>query len=187
MVQTRTTTPKPSKPEAIHPLTPSQTHEPSSSASASLPLRRHSLRLAPARVSTANRNPTGYQREGFLNLRSGKKILKRTMTKAENSVEKNEDVAVAVDGNVVTPESKAENSCVNVFNIIADDSDSDNGHDAIPDFAVRVSTGNLKRRSDSAGSQRFPPATGSARFTQPVPDARVFSTKDRGRRLSREQ
>ncbi|KHN06076.1 hypothetical protein glysoja_035982 [Glycine soja] len=184
MVQTRTTTPKPSKPEAIHPLTPSQTHEPSSStsasASASLPLRRH-------RVSTANRNPTGYQREGFLNLRSGKKILKRTMTKAENSVEKNENVAVAVDGNVVTPESKAENSCVNVFNIIADDSDSDNGHDAIPDFAVRVSTGNLKRRSDSAGSQRFPPATGSARFTQPVPDARVFSTKDRGRRLSREQ
>ncbi|KAG4946581.1 hypothetical protein JHK87_042588 [Glycine soja] len=154
MVQTRTTTPKPSKPEAIHPLTPSQTHEPSSSASASLPLRRHSLRLAPARVSTANRNPTGYQREGFLNLRSGKKILKRTMTKAENSVEKNEDVAVAVDGNVVTPESKAENSCVNVFNIIADDSDSDNGHDAIPDFAVRVSTGNRKRRSDSAGSQR---------------------------------
>ncbi|KAL5129100.1 hypothetical protein HKD37_14G041206 [Glycine soja] len=120
---------------------------------ASLPLRRHNLRLAPARVSTTNRNPTGYQREGFLNLRLGKKILKRTMTKSKNSVEKNEDMAVAVDGNVVTPESKAENSCVNVFNIIVDDSDSDNGHNAIPDFTVRVSTSNQKRRSDSAGSQ----------------------------------
>ncbi|KAG5000329.1 hypothetical protein HKD37_08G021972 [Glycine soja] len=138
---------QPLSPRNPKPSTPSQTHEPSSStsasASASLPLRRHSLR-----------NPTGYQREGFLNLRSGKKILKRTMTKAENSVEKNENVAVAVDRNVVTPESKAENSCINVFNIIADDSDSDNGHDAILDFTVRVSTGNRKRRSDSAGSQR---------------------------------
>ncbi|TKY72863.1 hypothetical protein E2542_SST01608 [Spatholobus suberectus] len=51
MVQTKTT-PKPSKPDAIHPLTPAQTHEPPSlSAAAALPLsaplrRRRSLRLA---------------------------------------------------------------------------------------------------------------------------------------------
>ncbi|KAK7328823.1 hypothetical protein VNO77_22947 [Canavalia gladiata] len=116
MVQTKTSL-KPSEAEDIHPHTPTQTHEPSSlSASPSLPpsasYRRRSLRLAsvsnsdpappPAiipdssvRVSTGNRKRkselTGSDVRGngtFLNLRSGKKVLKRAM--ADDSDNNNE-------------------------------------------------------------------------------------------------
>ncbi|KAK7303997.1 hypothetical protein RJT34_14965 [Clitoria ternatea] len=98
MVQTRTTTPKP---HHIHPLTPLQTREPSSPLSLSAPLRRRSLRLSPSdpaataphspvRVSTAIRKrktdstcsdrAEDQRGKGFLNLRSGKNVLKRTET-----------------------------------------------------------------------------------------------------------
>ncbi|XP_027355420.1 uncharacterized protein LOC113865209 [Abrus precatorius] len=180
MVQTRAT-PKPSKSNHIHPLTPAQTHESSSlSATASLPLTspllRRSLRLAslsdsdppppPAttpdssvRVSTGNRKRktdlTGSERDvdqrakGFLNLRSGKKVLKRAMAndslndyKSENGEAKNDSPETSndVDGEVRTrqlsreekgkavvvdgssrEESKAENSTVDVT------ADADNG------------------------------------------------------------
>ncbi|RDX98496.1 rhp7, partial [Mucuna pruriens] len=142
MVQTKTTP----KPDAIPPLTPAQTREPSSLSTAtslplSVPLRRRSLRLrlrlaslsdsgpsptatpdSAVRVSTGNRkqksHSTSSQEDergnGFLNLRSGKKVLKRAMTndseqqgnKAndDDSADKSDDVAVAVDGNVMTSE-----------------------------------------------------------------------------------
>ncbi|KAK7411849.1 hypothetical protein VNO78_03292 [Psophocarpus tetragonolobus] len=159
MVQTKTTT-KPSKPEAIHPLTPVQIHESSSlSPAASAPVRRRSLRLAAETPDCTARVSTGSAPESFLNLRSGKKVLKKTMTTdAEeqvneandnnDSVEKHDDVAVAVavavtdDCNLITtPKSKTENSGVN-----ADDSDS----------TVRVSTGyrNRKRKIYSTDSVR---------------------------------
>ncbi|CAJ1975754.1 unnamed protein product [Sphenostylis stenocarpa] len=148
MVQSKTTP----KPNAIHPLTPAQTREPSS-LSPSPPLRRRSLRLAsvscssipaipdPAvRVSATNSNPTG---QTFLNLRSGKKVLKRAMTDDAAEEQGNkanfgaDDVAVTVHANVIAGVSKTENSAVNV-NIVADDSD------------CRVST--RKRKSDSTVS-----------------------------------
>ncbi|KAL9314622.1 hypothetical protein ACSQ67_020074 [Phaseolus vulgaris] len=133
MVQTKTTQ-NPSKPHAIHPLTPAQTREPSS-LSASPPPRRRSLRLA----TLSDASPAS---RAVLNLRSGKKVLKRAMANgAEEQGNDANDEADDVDVNVATRESATENSAVNV-NIIADDS------------GVRVSTGNRKRKSDSTGSER---------------------------------
>jgi len=146
MVQTKTTR-NPSKSDAIHPLTPAQTREPSS-LSASPPPRRRSLRLASvaddstaaARVSAAS------ERQAFLNLRSGKRVLKREMKndaeeQGNDANDEVDDVAVAVDVNVTTRKSTTENSAFDV-NITADDP------------GVRVSTGNRKRKSDLTDSER---------------------------------
>lgn len=140
MVQTKTT--NPSKPDAIHPLTPAQTREPSS-LSASPPPPRRSRRLASlSDVSPAGRVSTASNRQAFLNLRSGKRVLKSDMTndaeeQGNDANNEDDDVAVAVDVNVTTRETT---SAVNV-NVVADDS------------GVRVSTRSRKRKSDSAGSE----------------------------------
>ncbi|TKY72864.1 hypothetical protein E2542_SST01609 [Spatholobus suberectus] len=111
----------------------------------------------PVRVSTGNRkrksDSTGSEREGFRNLRSGKKALKRAKTdnpeeqgneaNDDDSAEKNDDVAVAVDGNVMTPESRTECSGVNV-NLIADNAPA----------RVRERSGNSSSRERGSGSSR---------------------------------
>ncbi|WVZ18304.1 hypothetical protein V8G54_005626 [Vigna mungo] len=143
MVQTKTT-PNPSKPDAIHPLTPAKTHEPSS-VSTSPPFPRRSLRLASlSDASPAARVSAASNRQAFLNLRSGKRVLKRAMTnhseeQGNDANDATDHVAVPVHVNVTAPETTTtENSAVNV-NVVADDS------------GVRVSTRSRKRNSDSTG------------------------------------
>ncbi|BAT80045.1 hypothetical protein LR48_Vigan04g014000 [Vigna angularis] len=143
MVQTKTT-PNPSKADAIHPLTPAKTHEPSS-VSTSLPFPRRSLRLASlSDASPAARVSAASNRQTFLNLRSGKRVLKRAMTddaeeQGNDANDETDHVAVAVDVNVTAPETTTtENSAVNV-NVVADDS------------GVGVSTRSRKRNRDSTG------------------------------------
>ncbi|KAL2327271.1 hypothetical protein Fmac_020698 [Flemingia macrophylla] len=124
-------TPKPSKPDPIHPLTPTQSHEPSSLPLSS-PLRRRSLRLSATPDSTANNSTASQadQREKtFLNLRSGKKVLKRTMP--------DESEQVHNSNNLDLPENTADVA------VSADPA-------ATP---ARVSAGNRKRNSHSTGSE----------------------------------